>query len=192
VLLLAFTALGRPASASPPPHTPVSRPAQDTVNRLMSPGIVQERPRTTARDDAAIVQAIEHKIKCTCGCGLDVFTCRTTDFTCTTSPAMHRAVLARLDSAMTAEQVVSAFEGQYGQSILMQPPRRGFNWAAYVMPFAALVAGLALLSWLMRRWVRSPRPGYRAVGETPAADLGTPSADAELQRLQRELEGFEA
>ncbi|HEY2804384.1 MAG TPA: cytochrome c-type biogenesis protein CcmH, partial [Gemmatimonadales bacterium] len=123
-------------------------------NRLAYPDVVQSHERTTARDDAAIVQAIEHKIKCTCGCGLDVFTCRTTDFTCATSPAMHRAVLARLDSAMTSEQVVAAFERQYGEAILMQPPRRGFNWAAYLMPFAALLVGLGVVAWLMKGWVR--------------------------------------
>ena len=43
---------------------------------------------------------------------------------------MHRLVLARLDSSMTADQVVAAFETQYGTSVLMQPPKKGFNLAA--------------------------------------------------------------
>ena len=157
-----------------------------SVNRLENPDIVQNHARTTSRDDAAIVQTIEHKIKCTCGCGLDVFTCRTTDFTCATSPAMHRMVLARLDSSMTADQVVAAFESQYGESILMQPPRRGFNWTAYLMPFVALVLGLGLVTWLMRRWAH-PTVATAAT----AAPVATAATD-DLARLQRELEHFEA
>ena len=60
----------------------------------------------TARDNSAIVRALEEKIRCTCGCNLSVYTCRTTDFTCTTSPAMHQVVLARLDSGMTKAQIL--------------------------------------------------------------------------------------
>ena len=36
--------------------------------------------------------ALEHNLHCQCGCTLDVYTCRTTDFTCPVSPAMHQDV----------------------------------------------------------------------------------------------------
>ncbi len=168
----------------------------DTANALPYPGIVQERQRVTAgTDDAAIVQALEHKIRCTCGCGLDVFTCRTTDFTCQTSPAMHRQVMARLDSGLTADQVVAAFEAQYGQSILMQPPKRGFNWAAYLMPFVALVAGIVVVTWLMRRWIRGQadeRTSAHADGPGPLARSSAGPSDDQLAKLNAELERFES
>jgi cytochrome c-type biogenesis protein CcmH len=164
--------------------------------RLQVPQAVQERDRTTARDDEEIVKAIEHRIKCTCGCSLDVFTCRTTDFTCTTSPAMHRVVMARLDSSMTAEQVVAAFEAQYGQSVLMQPPKRGFNWTAYIMPFIGLGFGLALVTALMRRWVKAARrqdgTTAREPGDLASLPSGQPASSDDLDRLKRELERFEA
>lgn len=165
-------------------------PGRDSVGRLSVPSAVQERAVTTARDDDSLVQAIEHRIHCTCGCSLDVFTCRTTDFSCATSPAMHRAVLAKLDSSMTATQVVAAFEAQYGESVLMQPPRSGFNWTAYVTPFIALAFGALILGWWMRGWVRArPKDG----GAAEAAGTPAPSSPPdELERLKRELEKFEA
>jgi cytochrome c-type biogenesis protein CcmH/NrfF len=168
------------------------RQSADTANRLADPSVLQNRPRTTARDDALIIQALEHRIHCTCGCGLDVFTCRTTDFTCSTSPAMHRLVLARMDSGMTADQVVDAFERQYGTSILMQPPKKGFNLAAYIVPFVVLGAGMTLLAWFMRRWVKSP--DGRSDGQTVQASTVRPSdrPTGDVERLQRELENFEA
>ncbi len=103
---------------------------------------------------------------------------------------MHRAVLAKLDSNMNAAQVVAAFEAQYGQSILMQPPKRGFNWTAYVTPFVALAVGALILGLWMRSWVRArPKDGP---GSAAAATEAPASAPDELERLQRELERFEA
>ena len=172
-------------SALPPYRLTAQESRSDSVGRLMVPEFVQNRTPTTARDDEAIVQELEHKIRCTCGCGLDVFVCRTTDFTCQTSPAMHRLVLARMDSGMTSAQVIAAFEAQYGQSILMQPPKRGFNWAAYVMPFVALGLGLTLLAFFMRRWTMRAAP-------RPTPDAPRPVTAVEDERLKQELERFEA
>jgi cytochrome c-type biogenesis protein CcmH len=166
--------------------------AQDSVGRLWNPDAVQQRAPTTERDNDSTVKAIEGRLRCTCGCNLDVFTCRTTDFTCATSPAMHRLVLARLDSAMTPEQVVDAFVTQYGMAVLMAPPRGGFNWTAYIMPFVGLGLGLAIVVGLMRRWIRS-RPAEAPA--SPVAGSTLPVAgpsDPELERLRRELEHFEA
>jgi len=186
--LLAATQPGIALAQSTAPST--QNPAPDSVGRLWNPGAVQERDPAGARENDSTVKAIEHGLRCTCGCNLDVFTCRTTDFTCTTSPAMHRLVLARLDSGMTAAQVTAAFERQYGQAVLMEPPRRGFNWTAYIMPFVGFGLGLGIVVGLMRRWMRA-----RPAGEPDAPDTtpvaGTAS-DAELERLRRELERFEA
>lgn len=163
-------------------------PSTDSVGRLYRPDVVQLRDATTARDDDEVVKALEHKIRCTCGCNLDVYTCRTTDFTCATSPAMHRTVLARLDSGLTAEQVIASFEAQYGQSVLMQPPRRGFNWAAYIMPFVGLGVGIGILGLAMRRLVKAHRAEAASAPDEPP-----PAVSAEdMEKLKRELEHFEA
>lgn len=176
---------------SPRPTVLAQESRSDSVGRLWNPAVVQQRDPTTARDDDSSVKWIEHRIRCTCGCNLDVFTCRTTDFTCATSPAMHRLVLARLDSAMTAPQVVAAFEAQYGQMILMAPPRRGFNWTAYLMPFVGLGLGLGIVVALMRRWVRGrPREPVGTEPPPPAAPGG--ATPGELERLKRELDRFES
>jgi cytochrome c-type biogenesis protein CcmH len=91
---------------------------------------------------------------------------------------------------MNAAQVVAAFEAQYGQSILMQPPKRGFNWTAYVTPFIALGIGALILGFWMRGWIRA-RPKDGGAAEEAAA-AAPPSAPDELDRLKRELEKFEA
>ncbi len=165
----------------------------DSLGRLEVPDAAG-RParRVGARDNEALVKDLEQKIRCTCGCNLDVFTCRTTDFTCATSPAMHQAVLVRLDSGMTEAQVLASFQQQYGEMIFMQPPKHGFNWAAYVMPFVGLGLGIGLVLGVARRWVRAQPKGPEA--ETAAA-AGAPVAGVspeELEKLKQELDRFEA
>jgi cytochrome c-type biogenesis protein CcmH len=157
--------------------------------------MAQQRERATSRDNDSTVKAIEGKIRCTCGCNLDVFTCRTTDFTCATSPAMHRLVVARLDSGQTADQILAAFQAEYGEAILMAPPKRGFNLAAYVMPFVGLAAGLTVLVLLMRRWVRgAPGRGAPTGSAEPSSPGEAPAgvSETDLERLRRELERVES
>jgi cytochrome c-type biogenesis protein CcmH len=197
--------LGGPSPAAalrPAPQGAAQAPAaaapgrvDSSRGRLWAPDMAgPSQPRVGARSDDSLVKAIEGQMRCTCGCNLDVFTCRTTDFTCTTSPAMHRLVLARLDSGMTAAQVLDAFQRQYGEAVMMAPPKRGFNWAAYVMPFVGLLVGFVIVAFVIRGWFRvqprEPLEGAAAARpEAPAAPAGT--AD-EMQRLQQELERFEA
>lgn len=81
------TLLARPALA----QRPDSLGGCGDVGTLRYPSVVG-RPADTAlagANDAAI-QALEKRLKCPCPCGLDVYTCRTTDFTCTYSPESHR------------------------------------------------------------------------------------------------------
>ena len=86
--------------------------------------------------------ALEHQLHCQCGCTLDVFTCRTTDFSCQVSPAMHRDVMALVDGGYSAQEIIDAFVSTYGERVLMAPPRSGFNILAWVSPGIGPVAFL--------------------------------------------------
>ncbi len=166
---------------------------QDSLGRLVAPEAAGRPQRVvTARDNSELVKELEGKIRCTCGCNLSVYTCRTTDFTCATSPAMHQLVLARLDSGMTQAQVLEAFQKQYGEMIFMAPPKRGFNWTAYLAPFVGLGVGIGLVVGLVKRWAKAtPKTPGDAGAVTDAAAAGGATPE-ELEKLKRELERYEA
>lgn len=125
---------------------------------------------------------LERRLRCQCGCTLDVYTCRTTDFTCRVSPAMHRDVSALVAGGHDAAAVLNAFTAVYGELVLMAPKKTGFNWAAYLTPFAALGAGTAVVLALIRKWRRPPEPG--TVGDVPAISA-TPDELARLEAAVR-------
>jgi cytochrome c-type biogenesis protein CcmH/NrfF len=138
----------------------------------------------TAADNDAAIQAIEKQLHCTCGCNLDVYTCRTTDFTCTVSPAMHQQVIALAERGMTGQQIVDQFVREHGLTILMAPPKRGFNLAGYFVPSVLIVVAAAVLILVLRRWARVAAGARTA----PAPAPGVAAAPGELERLRRELD----
>ena len=95
---------------------------------------------------------LEHQIKCQCGCPLDIYTCRTTDFSCSVSPQMHMDVMSAVSGGYIASEILSAFQKIYGERVLMSPVKAGFNWLGYLTPSAAIATGAIVLYALIRRW----------------------------------------
>ncbi|HET7563455.1 MAG TPA: cytochrome c-type biogenesis protein CcmH [Gemmatimonadaceae bacterium] len=120
---------------------------------------------------------LERHIHCQCGCTLDVYTCRTTDFTCSVSPAMHHDVMALVDGGYSAQEIINAFVHVYGEKVLMAPPKRGFDLTGYLTPFAALGGGVALVVALLRKWRPATADG------APVAELPVDATPDELARL---------
>jgi cytochrome c-type biogenesis protein CcmH len=119
--------------------------SQDTtaVGRLFDPGSVERRDAIVAETaNDATVQAAERRLACPCPCTLDIFTCRTTDFTCTFSPERHKEVVALVTEGKNEDQVVAAMVERYGEEALMAPRPQGFNLVGYVLP-ASVILGLA-------------------------------------------------
>src|SRR5712671_2916705 len=118
-------------------YRPVSLPAKPGASASMT---------DAERDD------LEHQIHCQCGCNLDVYTCRTTDFACSVSPAMHADVMGLVSGGHTAPEILAAFRAVYGEKVLMAPLKSGFNLVGYTMPFVALGTGAVIVAALLKRW----------------------------------------
>ncbi len=109
------------------------------------------RDRITDYENDPFIVGLESRMRCTCGCNLDVYTCRTTDFTCATSPAMHREVVQMVESGKTAQEVIDAFVARHGEMVLMAPKKEGFNLLGYFLPGAAIASVGAWLIWALTK-----------------------------------------
>ncbi len=95
-----------------------------------------------------------------------------------TAHQMLAIIRERLAAGETPEQVKAYFVEKYGLWILLAPPREGFSLLVWVVPYAALLAGLLLVVLVVRRWSRRART---------AAVAARPVDEATRQRIRREL-----
>lgn len=86
------------------------------------------------------------------------------------------------------EEVREYFIARYGEWVLLEPPRHGFNWIVWLAPLAAVALG----GYFVARTVRTrPKP---ATGPAPSTGPLPPPAppvaeeDPYLKRVREELE----
>ena len=158
---------------------------------LRDPSVVgRARAVATSADNDDVVNGIERRLKCTCGCSLDIFTCRTTDFSCIYSPELHQEVVGLCTAGSSPDEVIAAFVAKHGESILLAPPTEGFNLLGYLLPSALVVSVGGALGFLLLR-----RHRMRLVAVNPARPVGmaepgpTAEEQARLDRALAELDG---
>jgi len=192
LLLAAYPPTRLPAQASRLPAQASRLPAQglDSLPNTGASGKLWDParagrplPPVSARDNTDAIQVVEKRMRCTCGCQLDIYTCRTTDFTCETSPAMHQRVMALSEQGKSGPEIIDAFVRENGVSILMAPPKHGFNLAGYFMPAILILTAAVVLIVVLRRWTRTAA----TLPAHPATRLPAPASPEELERLSRAL-----
>jgi len=95
---------------------------------------------------------------------------------------MRALIREQLQQGKSPTQVLDYFTQRYGEWILLAPPKRGFNLIIWVLPFALLPIGAAVVYLGARRWVRSS-----AVQGSPPQPVESPYA----KRLQHELDSYQ-
>lgn len=172
---------------TPAPAVPSTPPDQ-----LYDPNSLERRDaivEETAND--ATVNAAEHRLACPCPCTLDIFTCRTTDFTCSYSPERHKEVVALVEQGMNVDQVLESMVTTYGEEALMAPKPQGFNLVGYVLP-ASVILGLgAIIVAVLALRQRSAEVALATNGPAPIA-TGTDLSAEDVARIERELHELES
>lgn len=103
---------------------------------------------------------------------------------------MRQVIRQKLEAGESREQIIQYFVDRYGESILLEPPKRGFNLVAWRGPFLAVLAGAIGLFWLLRSWTRTPPPALP--DDLPAvSDEEVAAFEARLTEALREFEDQE-
>ena len=98
------------------------------------------------------VKEIGNRLMCVCGCNQVLLRCNHVG--CTASTEMLKKldqVAARNESVDLA---VQDFVQEYGPVVLPEPPQKGFNRLAILIPAIAFVAGLAFVLMVIALWRR--------------------------------------
>ena len=121
-------------------------------------------------------KTIGHRMFCMCGCKQILVECNHVG--CTMSTGMLKRLDAEVSSGKSDDLVLQAFVQEFGAEVIAEPPAKGFNWLAWIMPFAVVGAGLYAIRVLLSRW-HQPVPALPA-GPAPSPDL--------LARIREETE----
>jgi cytochrome c-type biogenesis protein CcmH/NrfF len=79
---------------------------------------------------------------------------------------MKDVIALKLAEGESTEAIKEYFLEQYGPQVLGEPPREGFNWLAWILPFVAVALGGVFL-W--RQSQRLVRPSSKEPGSTEAS-----------------------
>ncbi|MBA2333093.1 MAG: cytochrome c-type biogenesis protein CcmH [Actinobacteria bacterium] len=136
---------------------------------LTSPALASEQKPTAAELESELV-------------------CPICDSTLDTSNAeiarrMKAFIRIRIAAGDTKSEITSKLVDQFGQGVLAVPPRKGFDWLAWLLPLAGIGVASVVVGSLAWGWSRS---------RAPATQDERPTLDPELERrLDDELDRFE-
>jgi cytochrome c-type biogenesis protein CcmH/NrfF len=133
-----------------------------------------------AGDDARF-NDLGHKMMCLCGCNQILLECNHVG--CSYSERMRSELAAALTRGDSDNLTLQSFVQKYGATVLAAPTTTGFNRVAWIMPYAALIAGIALVVFIVRLWKQRTAPAYAPTGAVPPAEL-----DGFRQRAREETE----
>lgn len=128
--------------------------------------------------------ALSLRLKCMCGgCDDTVGTCNHSGGAfagpCATAKAELKEIDLRISRGESDDLVLQDFVQEYGPSVLVSPPAKGFDWLVWVMPVLLPLLAFVLVWQIVRRWRR------RSTLQPIAADGPPISADL-LERARRE------
>lgn len=130
--------------------------------------------QTASEWDSHAVNAVASKLKCSCGCNLNM-ACQMPPQPCPVCK-MNKVKIYQMQSAGQSEtQILDQFVQEQGKGILVEPP----GIMGVVGPYAALALGLAFVLWIIRRYTHKP--------PAPAAAVDP----ALLEKIEKDLEKFD-
>jgi cytochrome c-type biogenesis protein CcmH len=109
-----------------------------------------------AGDPGTRFSEIGHQMMCICGCNQILLECNHVG--CPSSDGMRNELMAAVSRGDSDSLVEQAFVQKYGPTVLAAPTTKGFDRAAYIMPFAALFLGFGLVIVIVRSWKNRPTP----------------------------------
>ncbi len=107
-------------------------------------------------DEDARFRDLGHHLMCACGCGQILLECNHVG--CAYSDRMRNELAAALDRGDNDDLTLQSFIQKYGTTVVAAPSTSGFGRVAWIMPFLALVVGLATVVLVVRSWRNRPTP----------------------------------
>lgn len=146
--------------------------------------VVASQPARAQSPSPTHAKVLGQRLKCMCGgCGDTASSCNHTGGAfsgpCDTAKGMLKEASDRISAGSSDDLVLQSFVQEYGPTVLIEPPKAGFNLLAWIMPIVMPILALFAVWAVVRRW------RHRAI-LAPAGGPGI--SPALLARAQHEAE----
>jgi cytochrome c-type biogenesis protein CcmH len=128
-------------------------------------------------------QEVEEALTCQCGCGLTVHSCN--HLQCGFAIPAKQEVAQQVSEGKKRNEILASFVARYGEKVLSAPTTSGFNLAAWITPFLAVLIGAVLVGIVSFRWARN-----RPQTSTDTSPLSKETSQYQA-RLKKELDTFD-
>jgi cytochrome c-type biogenesis protein CcmF len=148
---------------------------------VLSQGVALAQDTVPAIFRSPLERRVAEEVMCSCGCRLSVANCGMMN--CHGKEEQSAKIRQYVGEGQGHDAILASFVRQHGgYDVLMQPPNRGFNRVAWLLPYG--VAGVCLLGVGLTalRWSRRPAA---AAAAPPGND---PELDARLEHELRDLD----
>jgi cytochrome c-type biogenesis protein CcmH/NrfF len=132
------------------------------------------------------VRQLGEMLHCMCGCNSSVTSCNMMN--CHFADPVRHRLLTLVEQGATDKDIFAEMETTYGKAILRQPPAEGFYLMSWVMPFAGLAVGLAVIVFLIRFYF-GRRPAV--AGAAPGAET-SPELAQYKERIEKDLANLDS
>jgi cytochrome c-type biogenesis protein CcmH len=98
----------------------------------------------------ARAKELGQKLMCVCGCNQILTSCNHVG--CQYSHKMLQELDQLVARGDSDDLILQAFVQEYGPTVLSEPPTKGFNWMAWIVPIVAPLIALFAVWEVVRRW----------------------------------------
>jgi len=136
-----------------------------------------------AGDDSTRIERLGHQMMCVCGaCNQYLLECNHVG--CAYSSRMREELGANVSSGKSDSSILQFFIEKYGATVLAAPTKTGFDRVAWIIPYVALLVGIAIVvvaARVLKRRIAS--------GSMPSTPLPSTELDRfrELARKETEI-----
>lgn len=123
------------------------------------------------------LDALGNEVQCLCGCNAPLNQCPHLD--CAEKAQMQAYIKQEIAAGKGETTILQDLSLRYGLQVLSAPPAHGFNLTIWILPTIGLLAGLAIVVVIVRRWKRKP-------AEAPAPS-STLQNDKVLKAIEEEM-----
>lgn len=131
----------------------------------------------------AKLREVGDRVSCQCGCAYTVGSCNMLN--CHFRDPVEAEILEGLEAGRPEAEILEAVYAKYGSETRVEPRNEGFGRVGWIAPFAVLVAGLAIIPWVVRRW------RGRAGARSRAAAVPTEVVDQYRSQIEVDLDELE-